>query len=244
MQEDTVRSAGQLAAEAALQETLATVNRMRVRKTPPHTMPGEVIARILYGSYAHGLDTADSDEDYRGVFQLPNSAFLGLRMPKTTHQEPPDQVHHEIGHYLNLLLKGNPNIVGMLFAPLDCVFVTSEKWKVLQERRSEYLSRQMASAYRGWIFKEMSTEKLTPKRLSHVPRLLYELESAVLYGHIDVRPTGWKREFIMDLKYGSGTRKAVELEVDRVMDEINAHFGKMPQAPVERTEALLQEFRG
>lgn len=236
------------AASTALTKVLTTSQHLKVPDRPPKHLPGSVVVRVLFGSNAHGTDNPKSDEDWRGVFQLPNSAFLGLTAPKTTHEEKPDQVYHEIGHYMRLLLKGNPNIVGMLFAPDDCISQSSWVWETLLQHRRRFLTRRMASAYRGWLFGEMmkaeKQDRFPSKRLAHVPRLAYELQSAVEGQDMIVRLTGWRQSFVMDVKEGRAGYDAVKLEVDRVMEEIEPKLDAMPMAPTEFAEELLLRFRG
>lgn len=209
---------------------------------------GSVVVRLLYGSWAHGTQTQDSDEDWRGVFQLPNSAFLGLDAPKTTWESNPDQVYHEIGHYMRLLVKGNPNIVGMLFAPDDVFYETSGVWEALVDVRESFLTRRMASAYRGWLYGEMHNaerqgEKFPQKRLAHVPRLAYELEDAARHQYISVRQTGRRLDFIMDVKEGRLKYPAVAAEVKNVLEGIEDHIELMPEPDRASFDRMLLGFR-
>jgi len=80
-------------------------------KAPNLAPPGDTDYLVLYGSHAHGTATATSDEDWRGVYRLPNDAFLGLDTPPRTWTAAPDVVMWELGHFCQLLLGGNPNIV-------------------------------------------------------------------------------------------------------------------------------------
>lgn len=203
---------------------------------------------MLHGSWAYGTQTAKSDEDWRGVFQLPNEAFLGLYPPKTTFEAKPDQVYHELGHWMQLLLKGNPNIVSMLWAPEDVVIEEGPVWGLVTDVASSFISRAMASAYRGWIHKELrflgKQEAPPPKRLSHLPRLAYELHDAVMYGFIGVRQFGRRREFIMEVKEGFAGYQAVRFEVEGVLEAIGERrIERLPEPPKALAEVLLQSFR-
>lgn len=169
-----------------------------------------MIFRVLYGSHAHGTATHTSDEDWRGVFQLPSETFLGLEAPKTTHEDKPDQVFWELGHFCRLLLKGNPNIVGMLFAPDDVIETVHPAFLPLLDERHRFLHEGTMRAYMGWVWRELrDLQKLPPeafrfKRLSHVPRLLYEIQSIIKSGGTDmlVRPEVPELNFIMAVKCG------------------------------------------
>lgn len=216
----------------------------RLKDPPPQDLPGTTIARILYGSWAHGTMTQDSDEDWRAVFQLPNEAFLGLEAPTTTRTQAPDMVAHELGHYMRLLLKGNPNIVGMLWAPGDCVLVRTPVWDALVASAEMWVTRPMASAYRGWIFREMANDDLPPKRMSHIPRLAYELESAVRDRIINVRLWGWRLDFVMAVKEGRAGIEEVRAEVGNLLEAIDPAIRRLPPPPTQKAQEMLLGFRG
>ena len=210
---------------------------------------GVVVVRMLFGSWAHGTQHQGSDEDWRGVFQLPNDAFLGLRQPKTTYEAKPDQVYHELGHYMRLLMKGNPNIIGMLFAPDDVIFESSGTWRDLVTHREAFISRSMANAYRGWLYGELlaaekNPDKFPQKRLAHIPRLAYELYDAVIHRYIGVRQSGVRLDFIMAVKEGRAGLISVKYEFEEVMEAIEPHIDRMPEAPEEMTQRLLLDYRG
>ena len=171
---------------------------------PAASVPGTLVLHELSGSWAHGTNTSTSDEDWRGVFLLPNSAFLGLDRATQTCEAPPDQVFWELGHFCRLLLKGNPNLVGMLFAPDDCVALAHPVVAPLFDARAAFLHRDMVASYMGWVHRELrdiaKLHKGHPKRLSHVPRLLWEVQSAILHQMIDVRPPEDRRQAIVAIK--------------------------------------------
>lgn len=227
--------------------TLPTPSGPKTIPNRPYTGDGEVVVRMLYGSWAHGTQTKDSDEDWRGIFQLPNEEFLGLDTPKTTFEAKPDQVYHEIGHFMRLLAKGNPNIVGMPFAPPDMVFEKSMVWDSIVAHRESFITKRMAAAYRGWLLQELDNFEKgktdNSKRLSHVPRLAYELYHAVMYRIIPVRLSGRMLDFVMDVKEGRAGVNAVRLEVDGMMDEMRPQFPLLPDVNRDLLNELLLDYR-
>lgn len=207
--------------------------------------------RAIYGSFAHGTSTPTSDEDWRGVFLLPNEAFLGLDRAITTYEAPPDQVFWELGHFCRLLLKGNPNIVGMLWAPDDCVdTLVAEIFAPLVAKRGLFLHRGTVASYLGWAHAELrSIGKLykgNAKRLSHVPRLLWELQSMVQTGDLVVRPDADKVATILGIKTGATPyTEAVAIVGNLLLDveaEIDRH-GAFPHPPTDWTRTYLLESR-
>jgi predicted nucleotidyltransferase len=73
------------------------------------------------GSQAYGTAIEGSDEDRRGVFVAPRSYISGLDSVEQVADERSDQVYYEIGHFISLLLKNNPNALELLAMPEDCV---------------------------------------------------------------------------------------------------------------------------
>jgi len=171
---------------------------------PTVGLPGDVLYEVIYGSHAHGTATPTSDIDVRGVYMLPSDDFLGIGRPKTTWEnKAEDRVFWELGHFVQLLLKGNPNLVGLLYAPDDCVLYTTLIANDLRLMRDCFLSQTFRKAYMGWIAREAkdlaAMHKGHAKRLSHLPRLIWELESVYRTGTMVVRPDLGKRGFIVDI---------------------------------------------
>jgi predicted nucleotidyltransferase len=74
-----------------------------------------LLYKVLSGSHATNLVTPTSDEDWRGVYQVPTRTLLGLQQPPETVEVPPDETYWELGHFARLCIKGNPNIMELLW---------------------------------------------------------------------------------------------------------------------------------
>lgn len=84
----------------------------------------KAILQVLVGSRAHGLDSDDSDWDYRGVFVTPTSEILKLGSNhKTTSwiEGKEDNTSWEVGHFLNMAIHCNPTILECFLAPYKSV---------------------------------------------------------------------------------------------------------------------------
>lgn len=78
------------------------------------------ILRVLVGSRAHGLHTADSDFDWRGVFVTPTTEILKLGGTTTQTswiEGKEDDTSWEIGKFLFMATKCNPTILEAFKAP-------------------------------------------------------------------------------------------------------------------------------
>lgn len=82
---------------------------------------GLILFECVSGSRAYGLDTEQSDTDIKGVFYLPREQFYGLEYIAQVHNESHDEVYYELGRFVELLLRNNPNILELLATPRDCI---------------------------------------------------------------------------------------------------------------------------
>lgn len=80
-----------------------------------------LLFECVTGSRAYGTATPESDTDLRGVFVMPKRALFGLGSVEQVADDTNDETYYEIGRFIDLLTKNNPNILEMLYAPEDCV---------------------------------------------------------------------------------------------------------------------------
>jgi uncharacterized protein len=82
---------------------------------------GLLLFECVSGSKAYGLHTATSDTDIKGVFFLSKDQFYGLDHIDQVNNQTNDEVYYELGRFVELLIKNNPNILELLATPDDCV---------------------------------------------------------------------------------------------------------------------------
>lgn len=82
---------------------------------------GLLLFECISGSKAYGLDTPQSDTDLKGVFYLPKDQFYGLEYIPQVNNETNDEVYYELGRFVELLCKNNPNILEVLASPDECI---------------------------------------------------------------------------------------------------------------------------
>ncbi|HCO68163.1 MAG TPA: nucleotidyltransferase [Dysgonomonas sp.] len=82
---------------------------------------GLLLFECISGSKAYGLDTPQSDTDLKGVFYLPKDQFFGLDYIPQVSNQTNDEVYYELGRFVELLCKNNPNILELLASPDECV---------------------------------------------------------------------------------------------------------------------------
>jgi len=146
---------------------------------------GTVLYCQVTGSYAYNLAHEDSDVDYLGVYVFDTLEFLSLNnnLPREalatqpeTHPDRDDISLHEIGHFAQLLAKGNPFMVESLFAEKN-VYRTPHWEKLTASIRNTTLNQRTVEQYLSYCkhqWKRHEKKPLPGKRLYHIVRLLYE----------------------------------------------------------------------
>lgn len=82
---------------------------------------GLLLFECISGSKAYGLNTPTSDTDVKGVYYLSKEQFYGLDHISQINNETNDEVYYELGRFVELLIRNNPNILELLASPEDCI---------------------------------------------------------------------------------------------------------------------------
>jgi uncharacterized protein len=80
-----------------------------------------VLFESISGSKAYGLDTEKSDTDIKGVYYLSKEQFYGMDYLTQINNETNDEVYYELGRFVELLWRNNPNMLELLASPADCI---------------------------------------------------------------------------------------------------------------------------
>jgi len=144
--------------------------------------PDMLLLDGIAGSHAFGTAIESSDEDRKGVFVAPWDFVAGLDGIEQVSDERSDQVYYEIGRFMELLLKNNPNALELLATPEDCIryhhpaldLLKPEIFlsKLCAKTFGEYAMGQIRKA-RGLkkkIVNPQPEQRLTMLEFCHVPR--------------------------------------------------------------------------
>lgn len=122
----------------------------------------EMFCELIGGSKLYGLDTPDSDVDYRGVYVVNNPAHrVGLKsLDSIVQTGDVDSCYYEFRRFLDLLQKTNTQSLDMLCAPEDAYTVINMKHAaVFYAMRGNYKklidTDKLASSLKGYVFSEM-----------------------------------------------------------------------------------------
>jgi predicted nucleotidyltransferase len=152
--------------------------------------------------------------------------------------ESHDEVYWELGKFLRLALKANPNVLETLWTPQ--VLLATPLAEELRAIRGAFLSQHLFKTYSGYVlsqFRRMeaaikSGGRYKPKHAMHLVRLLYCGIHALRTGEILVDVSARRAELLRikrgDLPFAEVKQEALALE-----REFQAAFEttKLPQQP-------------
>lgn len=122
-----------------------------------------LLFKVISGSKSFGLDTPTSDTDIKGVYYLPKDQFFGLEYIPQISNETNDEVYYELGRFVELLLKNNPNILEILATPEDCVLY---KHPLMEQFRIEdFLSKLCKETFASYATTQIRKARGLKKKI-------------------------------------------------------------------------------
>lgn len=122
-----------------------------------------LLFEVISGSKSFGLNTPTSDTDIKGVYYLPKEQFYGLQYIPQISNETNDEVYYEIGRFVELLLKNNPNILEILATPEDCILY---KHSLIEQLKLEdFLSKLCKDSFAGYAITQIKKARGLNKKI-------------------------------------------------------------------------------
>lgn len=243
----------------------------RIESLWPHEwgVSANTLFATLIGSMAHGTQMPKSDPnavddvDFMMVVVPPKEWHLGLR--RFDHWTPPiaeelDITCYGLQKFTGLLLKGNPNVIGLLWMPAKCVLLEGELWGEWIDNRDAFMSQRVLSSFSGYAYDQLQRlgrpnsggymgkerkglfEKygFDPKNASHCLRLLRMGAELAETGQLNVDRTEIDAEELMSIKRGEWTLGEVKRAADRGFARLEDASTQLPEEPnFEVAERLL-----
>ncbi|WMX15848.1 DNA polymerase beta superfamily protein [Aureispira sp. CCB-E] len=122
-----------------------------------------LLFEAISGSKAYGLSLPTSDTDIKGVFVLPQDIFYGLNYIPQVNDRNNDQVYYELGRFVELLYKNNPNILELLNTPKDCILYEHPLFKQLDA--ALFLSKQCKDTFAGYAMSQIKKARGLNKKI-------------------------------------------------------------------------------
>ncbi len=115
---------------------------------------GSVLFCKVWGSHSHNTQLPSSDVDYTGVYVANLEDYVSLHpTPDTLTGTKPDYQIHELKKFCDLLIKGNPGIIEMLFTHL--YYFADPRWQPLYEARHSFLVGNVVRQYLGYSIAQL-----------------------------------------------------------------------------------------
>jgi predicted nucleotidyltransferase len=151
-----------------------------------------ILFEVISGSKSFGLNTPTSDRDIKGVYYLPKEQFYGLQYIPQISNETNDEVYYELGRFVELLLKNNPNILEILASPEDCILYKHPLMERLQLQ--DFLSKLCKDSFAGYAMTQIKKARGLKKKI--VNPMAKERKSlldfcAILNGYDSVSLSKW-----------------------------------------------------
>ncbi len=124
---------------------------------------GFIIYECISGSKAYGLDVATSDTDIKGVFVLPKEQIFGMSYIPQISDETNDTVYYELGRFIELLVRNNPNILELLATPKDKILF---KHPIMDKiKPSMFISKKCKDSFGGYAFTQVRKARGLNKKI-------------------------------------------------------------------------------
>jgi predicted nucleotidyltransferase len=126
-----------------------------------------LLYEYVRGSQAYGLSLPTSDEDTGGVFIMDYSDVLGISDNKIdqVNDEKNDTVWYEIGKYIELLAKANPNMLESLFIPDHCVKYVHPAFQIIKDNRNTFVTKEAFKSFVGYATSQIQKARGLNKKI-------------------------------------------------------------------------------
>lgn len=152
------------------------LNRPEYQDLLKHENLGENICLLTVGgSHAYGLANENSDIDIRGIAVRTAEDILGMHHFDGFNQvtENTDIQIYTLDKFVNLALKGNVNVLEILFGDPSNILLCDGFGRYLLDIKEQFLSNDIYKSLRGTVRSHLNTYEKTcnEKFLRHAARL-------------------------------------------------------------------------
>lgn len=224
----------------------------------------KTIVEAIVGSTVHGTAVTDGleDLDLMAVVVEDAKTYIGFNKADTwTSRTKPMGVRSEAGDvdhvayglhkYLGLVLKGNPSLLLLLFAPPDFVREITPEGEQLRALAGDIVSRRVYMPFRGYMRQQherllglrgqrnvtrpelVEAYGYDTKYAAHVVRLGLQGEELLQTGRLSLPMRDADRELVVKIRTGGFTLAAVSEEIIAAERRLDAAYAasRLPEQP-------------
>ncbi len=126
---------------------------------------GHIILSILSGSHLYGTNIEGSDEDIRGIFDLPLKDYIFLDHTKQVNDNTNDVTYYEVARFLELAKSANPNMLELLFAPEDKILFKDPRADLILKHRDKFLTKACRGSLCGYAVAQIKKARGMKKKI-------------------------------------------------------------------------------
>lgn len=126
--------------------------------------PQHLLLKCVSGSRAYNLALPTSDTDLKGIFVLPMKELYGLSSTPQVSSESNDEVFFEVGRFIDLLSKNNPNILELLSTAPEHVLYRHPLMDLIKPE--DFLSRLCMDTFAGYAKTQIKKARGLNKKIN------------------------------------------------------------------------------
>lgn len=123
-----------------------------------------ILLDCISGSTAYNLKIEGSDVDKKGIFIMPQEQLYGFGWQDQIDNESSDEVYFEIGRFVELLTKNNPNILELLSTPNEFVLYRHPLMNLV--KAEDFLSKLCLETFAGYAQTQIKKARGLNKKIN------------------------------------------------------------------------------
>lgn len=131
-----------------------------------HLLNDRLLFKAIRGSHAYGTNIETSDTDLVGVYAQPLNDILGFRYMEQINHNKNDEVYYELKRFIELAMKGNPNILELLNTPDDCILHTTPMFEFIRTHKDIFLTKKLRNTFHGYAVSQIKKARGLNKKIN------------------------------------------------------------------------------
>jgi uncharacterized protein len=123
-----------------------------------------ILLDCISGSTAYNLAVKGSDVDKKGIFIMPQNHLYGFERQDQISNSTNDEVYFEIGRFLELLAKNNPNILELLNTPKEHILFRHPLMDLIKP--NDFLSKLCLDTFAGYAQTQIKKARGLNKKIN------------------------------------------------------------------------------
>lgn len=222
------------------------------------------------GSHAHGINTANSDQDFMSIYTVPLTCTLGIQPYKDVYvdrtaadgqrstKDDVDHPHYELRHFMRLAMQGNPNMLLPFFIDERNIMFSSQMYWDMRGLADDVVSKQALKRHYGYLLGQrermlgLGRQSKVPNRPELIEKFGYDTKYA---GHalrlglqgVELAETGkltlptQHAKLLLSVRNGSFSKDEVLAMIDDTAEKLDKAI-KTSYIQDEPKDYVINEF--